>query len=567
MIKSVTVIGAGLMGSGIAAHISNSGINVLLLDVPNNQDKNKNLNADNALKKLIKMKPSPLTLASNIKNIKTGNIVDHLHLINDTDWVIEAIIENIEIKTNLYEKIEELMKDDLIISSNTSTIPLGQLTKNRNSKFKSNFFITHFFNPPRYLRLLELVSSPDNCNQMLKQTITDFCDYNLGKVVINCNDTPGFIGNRIGVHWMINAAIEAINQGLTVEEADLIISTIFGAPKTGVFGLLDVVGLDLIPHVLLSMLSYVDDEDEYKNFSELPEIFNYMIKNNLIGRKGSGGFYKLELNGRKKVKKSIDFNTKEYSLSKKPIIESLAVSKKDIRQFLDKDDKYSKYGWSVLSSTIEYTLRHAKEIASDLVSIDNAMRNGFALKIGPFELMDNLGKDWLISKLLSEQKDTPDILNSLEGETFYKVKNNEINYFDYFKNSFKPIKRPNGIILLSDIRKTSQPINEIATASLWDIGDNVLLFEIHSRGNSIDINTMKFLNNAIDIVSSSYKSMVIYNEGALFSAGANVGEALLLGNIGLEDELVDNIVEYGQKVFKRLKYSNFPVVCKKNKYT
>ena len=559
MIKNVTVIGAGLMGAGIAAHLTNAGTSVTLLDIPDDKSQNRNNLADQAVSKLIKIKPAAFTLSKNAKLIKTGNIDDHLHLINKSDWVIEVIIEDLKIKKNLYEKIEKIMKDNLIISSNTSTIPLSKLTEGRDKKFKSNFFITHFFNPPRYLRLLEIVGS-NNSNPKFKKDLTEFCDHKLGKSVIDCKDTPGFIGNRIGVFWMMVAAEKAIKMGLTVEEADVVISSVFGAPKTGIFGLLDLVGLDLMPHVMSSMTENLDKNDEYHLYSKPPEIFDYMLENKLIGRKGIGGFYKLENVNGKKVKKSINLITREFSESKKPSIQSTKLAKKNLNNFLEIKDKYSKYALSVFLEFILYTLNHAEEIANDLLSIDNAMKNGFGLASGPFELMDKLGKTWIKEKFLESNLELPKILNNLPEEKFYKVEDKKLKYFDFISNKFVNLDRPNGIILLSDIKKIREPIQKISTASLWDLGDGVTVFEIHSRGNSIDMNTMQFLDKSIDVVSNSYKAMVIYNEGLMFSAGANVGEALFLGNIGLETELVDKIVEYGQKVYQKLKYSNFPVI-------
>ena len=359
---------------------------------------------------------------------------------------------------------------------------------------------------------------------------------------------------------MIVAAEKAIKMGLNVEEADTVISSVFGAPKTGIFGLLDLVGLDLMPHVMSSMTEHLDKNDEYNLYSKPPDIFDYMLENKLIGRKGIGGFYKLENVNGKKVKTSINLITKEFSESKKPSIQSTKLAKKNLSKFLEIKDKYSEYALSVVLEFISYTLNHAEEIANDLLSIDNAMKNGFGLAYGPFELMDKLGKTWIKEKFLETNIKIPKILNNLPEEKFYKVEDQKLKFFDFISNKFVNLNRPNGIILLSDIKKIKEPIQKISTASLWDLGDGVTVFEIHSRGNSIDMSTMQFLDKSIDVVSNSYKAMVIYNEGPMFSAGANVGEALFLGNIGLETELVDKIVEYGQKVYQKLKYSNFPVI-------
>ena len=264
MFNNITVIGSGLMGSAIAAHFANIGCKVNLLDIVDSKHENKNHLSDNAIKKLLKINPSPLTLKSNINLINAGNIDEDLNIINDCDWIIEAVIENLEVKKNLYKKIDKIMKKDLIISSNTSTIPIKLLTQGLSENFKKNFLITHFFNPPRYLKLLEIVQS-DFLNKDIFKKIATFCDINLGKTVIKTKDTPGFIGNRIGIFWIERAAIEAINFNLTVEEADLIIMKIFNVPKTGIFGLIDVVGLDLIPAVVNSLLKNIPKDDYYKN--------------------------------------------------------------------------------------------------------------------------------------------------------------------------------------------------------------------------------------------------------------------------------------------------------------
>ncbi|HIA60290.1 MAG TPA: 3-hydroxyacyl-CoA dehydrogenase family protein, partial [Pelagibacterales bacterium] len=276
MFKNVTVIGSGLMGSAIAAHLTNAGCHVNLLDIVTDKSENRNFLADEAVRKLAKIKPSPITLNSNLKRITTGNIEDNLDIINSSEWVIEAVLEDLAIKRELYKKIETKMKDNLIVSSNTSTIPIKQLTEGMSAKFKNNFLITHFFNPPRYLKLLEVVTSNDT-NQDIKKNIINFCDIHLGKSVIETKDTPGFIGNRIGIFWIERAAVEALNANLSVEEADAIIMNIFNVPKTGVFGLIDIVGLDLMPAVVDTLLKNIPKTDLYHSVHQKPELFDYML--------------------------------------------------------------------------------------------------------------------------------------------------------------------------------------------------------------------------------------------------------------------------------------------------
>ena len=555
MFNNITVIGSGLMGSAIAAHLANAGCKVNLLDIADKKHENKNHLADLALNKLTKIKPSPLTLKSNLKLIKIGNIDENLDVINESEWVIEVIIENLEIKKNLYKKIDEIMQDDLIVSSNTSTIPIKLLSEGLSNKFKKNFLITHFFNPPRYLKLLEIVKSDDTDNGIVKK-INDFCDINLGKTVIETKDTPGFIGNRIGIFWIERAAVEAIKSGLTVEEADSTIMNTFKVPMTGVFGLIDVVGLDLIPPVVKSLLLNIPKSDYYHSVHKTPEIFQFMLENKMIGRKGDGGFYKLININNKKIKHSLDLSTREYQICSKP-----KIINKNLKKFLDKDDKFSKYAWNVLSEVLYYVLTIAEEISLDINSIDEAMKNGFGWQLGPFEIIDKIGVSFLIEKLKDSKKTIPSILNDIGENKFYQLESNQIKYFDFVSKKYATLNRLKGVLLLSDIKKTNKPLKKISTASLWDIGDQITVFEIHSKSNTLDMATMEFLNQCIDIVTSSFKAMIIYNEGDFFSAGANLGEALFLGNIGLDKEVEKNILLKGQEVYSKLKYSKFPVIA------
>ncbi len=447
------------------------------------------------------------------------------------------------------------MQEDLIVSSNTSTIPIRLLSEGLSKKFKKNFLITHFFNPPRYLKLLEIVKSEDTENEIVKK-INDFCDINLGKTVIETKDTPGFIGNRIGIFWIERAAVEAIKSDLTVEEADSIITNVFKVPKTGVFGLIDVVGLDLIPPVVRSLLLNIPKSDYYHSVHETPEIFQFMLENKMIGRKGDGGFYKLINIKNTKIKHSLDLTTREYRISSKS-----KIINKNLIKFLDKDDKFSKYAWNVLSEVLYYVLTIAEEISLDINSIDEAMKNGFGWQLGPFEIIDKIGVSFLIEKLNESKKIIPSILNDIGENKFYQLESNQIKYYDFVSKNYATLNRLKGVLLLSDIKKTNKPLKKISTASLWDIGDQITVFEIHSKSNTLDMATMDFLNQCIDIVSSSFKAMIIYNEGDFFSAGANLGEALFLGNIGLDKEVEKNILLKGQEVYSKLKYSKFPVIA------
>jgi len=370
-IEKVAVIGAGVMGASIAAHISNAGVPVYLLDIVPKADegtgKNRNVVADTAVKKLLKANPAALMHKKNARLITTGNIEDHLSLLADVDWVIEAVVENLAIKQQLYRQLEKVCSLQTFISSNTSTIPLRQLVNGFSSEFKRRFIITHFFNPPRYMRLLEWVSSADTDPKVIN-SVREFADIQLGKGCVECKDTTGFIANRIGIYWIQCGLLEAFRQGISVEQADAVMSAPLGIPKTGVFGLLDLVGLDLIPHIMESM-QQLPEGDAFYEINQVPELFTRMIADGYIGRKGKGGFYRLNTADGKRVKESINLVTGEYSKSEKPVLDCLKVAhKQGLTAFSSLDDKNSQYAWTVISKTLLYAASLIPEIADDITA-------------------------------------------------------------------------------------------------------------------------------------------------------------------------------------------------------
>ena len=386
-IEKVAVIGAGVMGASIAAHISNAGIPVTLLDIVPENATNRSMIAETAIKKLLKAEPAPFMHKNNARLITTGNTEDHLQWVADADWVIEAVIEQPQIKKSLYRQLESVCRKDCLISSNTSTLPLRLLVEELPDSFKERFMITHFFNPPRYMRLLELVTGPQTRPELV-EALSRFADLKLGKDCVSCKDTPGFIGNRIGIYWLQCGLLEAIELGLTVEQADAVM-TAFGIPKTGIFGLMDLVGLDLIPHILGSMERALPPEDAFHQVNQLPELVQNMIDEGYTGRKGKGGFYRLN---EERVKESIDLGTGEYSPSEKPDLDAIHEAKKAGFQALFAcPDLAAFYAWRVMSKTLSYAASLVPEIADDIVAIDAAMREGFNWKYGPFELLDQIG--------------------------------------------------------------------------------------------------------------------------------------------------------------------------------
>jgi len=553
-IDRVVVIGAGVMGAGIAAHLANAGIPVDLLDVVPKQGNNRNAIAEGAIAKLLKAEPQPFMHPKNARLMTPGNIEDDLARLAKADWVIEAVIEDLAIKQTLYQKIDAVCRPNTLISSNTSTLPLSLLTRNQPDSFKRRFMITHFFNPPRYMRLLELVASPELDEGLLK-TVSIFADVKLGKGCVLCNDTPGFIANRVGTFWIQTALLEAIAMQLTVEQCDAAM-TLFGIPKTGIFGLLDLVGLDLMPHILDSFKHTLPANDQLNQIAEVPTLLQTMIAKGLTGRKGQGGFYRLQPGVGHKVKQAIDLQSGEYHPSEKFAIKGVSHQTNDLRMFLTGDEALSRYVWRVLSATLNYTAGLIPEIAADIVAVDTAMRLGYNWRYGPFELLDAFGVDWFVEQLAQEQRPIPELL--APRQSLYRVANAALQFRDK-SGGYVPVQRPEGVLLLSDIKLHGLPVLTNASASLWDIGDGIVCLEFHSKMNTLDTDSLGLIQQSIGVIKQGFKGLVIYNEAEHFSAGANL--TLLVPAIIQQDwETVKAIIKLGQQSYQLLKYAPFPVV-------
>jgi 3-hydroxyacyl-CoA dehydrogenase len=418
--------------------------------------------------------------------------------------------------------------------------------------FKERFMISHFFNPPRYMRLLELVTGPQTRPELVA-ALSRFADIKLGKDAITCKDTPGFIGNRIGIYWLQCGLLEAMALGMTVEQADAVMSA-FGIPKTGIFGLVDLVGLDLIPHILSSMERALPPEDAFHQVNQLPELVQNMIDEGYTGRKGKGGFYRLN---NERVKESIDLGTGEYSRSEKPDMETIHEAKKAGKQaLLTCPDLAAFYAWRVMSKTLSYAASLVPEIADDIVAIDAAMREGYNWKYGPFELLDQIGVAWFVDKLRAENLAVPKLL--ADKRPLYQVSSGKLTFADLSGN-YHPVHRAEGVLLLSDVKLENPAVLSNPSASLWDIGDGVACLEFHSKMNTLDMDTMMLIRQSIDKVSSEFSALVIHNDGENFSAGANLG--LLMHAIHNSDwPAVEQLVRKGQQTYKALKYAPFPVV-------
>lgn len=556
-IRKVAVIGAGVMGAGIAAHVANAGIEVLLLDIVPEGATNRNAIAEKAVERLLKADPAAFMAKRNARLVKTGNIEDNLNDLAGCDWIVEAVIERLDIKQALYAKIDAVRTPGTAVSSNTSTIPLADLTNGLPESFRRDFLITHFFNPPRYMRLLEIVAGAESDPATVAR-VKAFADVKLGKTLVDCKDTPGFIANRLGTYWIQAAVISALDLGLRVEEADAVMGRPFGIPKTGIFGLLDLVGLDLMPHVQGSLERALPKSDPFHALLRDVPLLREMIASGYTGRKGKGGFYRLNREGGGKVKEAIDLSTGTYRREEKAQFTELEELSKDLPALLASEGPAGRYAWAVMGKTLAYAARLVPEAADTVVAIDEAMRLGYNWKLGPFEIIDKIGADTLAARLEAEGAEVPALLAAARGKSFYQVAEGRQQYLGT-DGAYHDVARPEGVLLLADIKLRSKPIQRNGSASLWDIGDGVVCLEFTSKGNSLDEGIITLLARTIPLVKSKYKALVIYNEGSNFSVGANLGLALFACNIAAFGE-VEKLVATGQQTYQQLKYAPFPVV-------
>ncbi len=524
-IKKVVVIGSGTMGSGIAAHLCNANIPVTLLDL-------KTEISEKARERIYKSKPPLLLDKSKINNINTGNINDDFHVVKDADWIVEAVVERIDIKHNLYDKIFKNRKPESIVSSNTSSIPLKVLSQNLSEDDKKEFCITHFFNPVRYMGLLEIVKNENNDLDKIN-SLKNFCETLLGKGAIICNDTPGFLGNRVGVYAMQVAMTQAIKMKLSIEEADAIFGRPMGIPKTGVFGLYDLIGIDLMADVLKSFVKELHSADKFQEVAKEIPLITRLIKNGYTGRKGKGGFYRINKTSGKKVLEALNLETSEYSPSKKINIES---DKVDIKNLINQKNKYGEYAWAVISEIIKYASSLIPSVTKEFNDIDEAMRLGFNWAKGPFEILEEIGVKSFFDKIDSfENNKFLENLSKSKNENFYgdRQKYTEIETFGKIKRKAKKIDKNN-------------------SAEIYRFKDFNIV-EFTTKANTLDYDSMDSLKKATD------KPLIIINESMQFSAGVNLNYIMDFAKLN-DFKSIEKFIKYFQETCKHLKYSKYPVV-------
>lgn len=580
-INSVAVIGSGVMGSGIACHFANIGINVLLLDIaPNKLNKNeeklglslddkkvKNRIVNDMFQRCIKSKPAPLYHKNFAKRIQLGNLTDDIHKISKVDWIIEVVTEKLNIKQIVFEQIEKHRTNGTLITSNTSGIPIKQMNEGRSEDFRKNFAVTHFFNPPRYLKLFEIIPGPD-CRPETIDFLNDFGERFLGKDSVLAKDTPGFIGNRIGTFGMVNILNNVEKLDLSIEEIDKLTGPIIGSPKSATFRTSDVVGLDTTVNVATGIYDNCPD-DEFRDTFKLPKYIYKMLENNWLGSKTDGGFYKRikDENGKSTIL-SLDLKTLEYSPVKKVSFKTLNTAKK-ISNVIDRfsvlvegTDKAGDFYRFNFGTMFSYIQNRIPEISDELYRIDDALRAGFGWKNGPFQIWNSIGikKGVEIMESLGHKpaKWISEMTNN-NIDCFYKIENGKINYYDLSSRSFVIKPGQDSLIILNNLNKSSI-VWENSDSTIKDIGDEVLNIEFKTKMNTLGQGVLMGLNKAVDLAEKNYKGIVIGNEGSHFSAGANLG-AIFMAAAEQEYDEINLAIKFFQDSMMKLRYSNIPIIA------
>ena len=580
-IKKVAIVGSGIMGSGIACHFANIGVEVLLLDIIprelNDKEKAKGLSlkdsvvrnrlVNEALKTSLKSKPSPIYSQKFADRIETGNIEDDLHKIKDVDWIMEVVVERLDIKQQVFEKIEKYRTPGTLITSNTSGIPIKFMNEGRSEDFQKHFAVTHFFNPPRYLKLFEVVPGP-KCIQEVTDFLMMYGDKFLGKISVLAKDTPAFIGNRIGIFGIMSLFHVVKEMGLTIEEVDKLTGPVIGRPKSATFRTIDVVGLDTLVHTANGVKDNCPN-DEMRDQFVIPDYVNTMMENKWLGSKTKQGFYKMtkNANGKREIL-SLDLNTLEYRAKKSAKFETLELTK-SIDNVADRfkvlvagKDKAGEFYRKSFAAMFAYVQNRIPEISDELYRIDDGLRAGFGWEHGPFQIWDAIGVAKGVEIMKAEGKEPAGWVTEMlsNGETsFYSVKEGATFYYDIPAKSH--VKKPgqDSFIILDNIRKTNE-VWKNSGAVIEDIGDGILNLEFQSKMNTIGADVLTAINKAIDLAETNYQGLVVVNQAANFSVGANIGMIFMMAVEQEYDEL-NYAIKYFQDTMMRMRYSSIPTIA------
>ncbi len=585
IIRKAAVIGAGTMGAAIAAHLANAGIPVYLLDIvptsltPEEEAKGLTLNDPQVrnrivmqgIERLRKSKPAALFSEDRLALITPGNVEDHFDRVGEADWIIEAIIEKLEPKQQLMARIEKVRKPDAIVSTNTSGIPIHLIGEGRSADFLEHFLGTHFFNPPRYLKLVEVIPGPKTAQEII-DFIMEFVGRDLGKRAVLAKDTPNFIANRVATVTGAYVTNYAIDNGYTVEEVDTLLGKLIGRPKTAHFRLLDLVGIDVMAYVSQNLYRAVP-HDPYREWLVHPaaqKLFQFLVDNRYLGNKTGQGFYKQVKQEGKKAYWHLNLETLAYDPPQKPRWDTVKKARdiddlgERLRFLVRQEDKVGKLIWAALASYLSYAGYVAPEVANDLVSVDRAMRWGFNHEMGPFEIWDTLGVADVAGRLEKEGFGVADwVKEMLESghTTFYQYdKQRKVGYYDWKEKSYRPLPLNPRVILLKDLKVQGKEIERNLSASLVDLGDGVLLLEFHSKANALDPDIFKMYAAGLKRLDTEFDGMVIGNQGEHFCAGANVFNIAVAGQQKMEDELRRVVREF-QDLMMTVRYFPKPIVA------
>ena len=547
------------------------GIPSLLLDIVPPQAEDRDIVARQGLEKVLQTKPAAFYSKRKAELITIGNIEDDLAVLAHVDWIIEAVVEHLEVKRDLYSRIETVLRPDTIISSNTSGLPAHQLIEGRTVQFRHHFLITHFFNPVRYMRLLEIVPNIDTDIGLL-QFMQQFATEVLGKGVVICKDTPNFIANRIGIYSLMSTVRRAIDEGYTVSEVDTILGPFAGRPKSAVFRTADLSGLDILMHVSDNLYDSVPNDEQREAF-RVPQLMREMVKRGWLGEKSEQGFYKRTKgsNGESTIQE-LNLQTLEYELRQKPRFDSIGVAHhiEDPAQrmisIMDANDRASQLMCEITAETLIYAANHAQEIADDIVAIDNAMRWGFNFEMGSFETWDMLLLHPATLQKVFKGHALPELVQRVQSKgqgTFYLQQDGVKQYFDFNTDTYRPVPMLPGTISLAAIRTSAAVkavVRDNGAAALIDLGDGIGCLEFHTKVNAIDEGIIEMMLYAVEEGPKQFQALVIGNEAENFSAGANLLLIAMASQQGLWD-VIDKALQKLQHVHQMLKYSQIPVVA------
>ncbi|WP_271274520.1 3-hydroxyacyl-CoA dehydrogenase/enoyl-CoA hydratase family protein [Aliamphritea hakodatensis] len=558
--KKVAVIGAGTMGAGIAGQVANAGIEVWLLDLAS-EGEQVNALAERGMERLQDPDAPGLMSDAAAENIHLGNIRDDFDQLADCDWIAEAVVERLDIKQDLYRRINDVCRDDAIITSNTSTIPISLLTQGMPQSFCERFAITHFFNPVRFMRLLELVRGEQTRDDVMAR-LDAFCDQQLGKGVVHCADTPGFLGNRVGVYAIQCALHTAFEMGLSPAEADALFGRPMGIPKTGVFGLYDLIGIDLMSDVVKSLVNILPAEDDFHRVAAEIPLMSAMIANGQTGNKNGQGFFRdvPTENPDLSTREVLNLSNNEYQpYTRLELPLALKAEAQGVQVLLDDDSRYGKYAWQVLSRTLCYAASLIPEVGDDIVPVDDAMKLGYNWVQGPFELLDQIGTERFVTRLEAEGRTVPALLQQTRGDQFYRVAGNQL-FARRADGSYPPIQRAEGVLRFSELRRTLTPQNSNAVAS-WFIVEDAAIVEFHSKANALDGDSMAILEDALQQAAArGLRGVIIHNDAQHFSCGVNLGAVQRFYQAEDYEDL-DHFLNHFQQVVLAMRNSPVPVVA------